>query len=300
MSRALPSSQSGGSNWPESATPQPGPTSLAKVSIVTPSLNQGRFIEDAIRSVLLQRHENLEYIVIDGGSTDGSVETIRRYERWLYWVSEPDGGQSDAINKGFARATGEILAWLNADDVYSPGAIATAASRLSGRRRSLLVGASVITFGPDSLEGSVDLRRPTWAEVLYEARSFPQPSVFWTRDLWDLAGPLSTDLYYAMDYELWVRMYPHVQEVIFLDDALSFARTHSRQKSIDGQFEAFDEHRARIALREARRRGQSAGAWLWRSILHDAALSWRKHDLSCLRFSGLKRSFVREAFRRGA
>jgi glycosyltransferase involved in cell wall biosynthesis len=100
-----------GSSWP-------------RVSIVTASLNQGRFIEETIRSVLLQGYPNLEYIVLDGGSSDNTVEIVKRYAAWLvHWVSEPDLGQSDAINKGFQRAKGEILAWLNADDIYCPRAV---------------------------------------------------------------------------------------------------------------------------------------------------------------------------------
>lgn len=95
-----------------------------RISIITPSFNQGEYIEETIRSVLLQEYPNLEYIVIDGGSTDNTVPIITKYERWLsYWVSEKDRGQTHAINKGFRRATGEILAWLNSDDVYAPGAL---------------------------------------------------------------------------------------------------------------------------------------------------------------------------------
>src|SRR5437773_6556922 len=102
-----------------------------RISVITPSFNQGQFLEETIRSVLLQGYPNLDYIIIDGGSTDGSVEVVKKYEPWLtYWVSEPDRGQSHAINKGWQRAHGDVLAWLNSDDTYNPDALRCAAEAL--------------------------------------------------------------------------------------------------------------------------------------------------------------------------
>lgn len=126
----LPPASSGEAGWPwtrespRRLETMPPPLAWPRISLITPSYNQGQFIEETIRSVLLQGYPNLEYIIIDGGSTDNSVEIIKKYDAWLtYWVSEPDGGQTAALNKGFARATGEIYAYLNSDDVYTPGCL---------------------------------------------------------------------------------------------------------------------------------------------------------------------------------
>lgn len=140
-----------------------------RITIVTPSLNQGQFIEETIRSVLLQGYPNLEYIIIDGGSTDGSVDIIRKYERWLaYWVSEPDNGQAHAINKGFQRATGDIGAYLNSDDYYQPGALAHVARTFLAHSWDVLLGQSDTAYSPHWRY----MRRSWW---LHKCRPFIFP-----------------------------------------------------------------------------------------------------------------------------
>ena len=278
---SLPERMSDGSPWP-------------KISIVTPSYNQGQFLEETIRSVLLQGYPNLEYIVMDGGSTDGSVDVIRKYESWLtYWESKPDRGQSHAINKGFERSTGDIMAWINSDDLYTPGTLGEVGESLKGSSSALLVGASIITDGPQILTGRLDRRQPRWKEVVYEFRSFPQPSVFWTRDLWRRVGSLDERLYFAMDYDLWLRMHPHLQYVCFTDKVLSYARSHSEQKSKETNDRLFTEQRVSVAMRAARLRGESPIIWLVRIWLRRFQSALRARNPSLLKGSIAHRAALR-------
>jgi glycosyltransferase involved in cell wall biosynthesis len=210
----LPAPPPGKTGWPwtEEARPLPdrmdGGRPWPRISIVTPSFNQCRFIEETIRSVLLQGYPDLEYIVIDGASADGSVAVIRKYESWLaYWASEPDRGQSDAINKGLQRATGEILAFINSDDTYCPGAFARAAEALADDPSIGLVYGNCYVID----ETSARLRKRTvrqlsLADLLGWSPSIPQPSVFIRREALECAGWFNTDLHYVMDYDMWLRI----------------------------------------------------------------------------------------------
>jgi glycosyltransferase involved in cell wall biosynthesis len=183
-------------------------TTLPLVSIVTPSFNQARFLEATIQSVLAQDYPNLEYIVVDGGSKDGSVEILRRYEsRLAYWCSEPDTGQTEAVNKGFARARGQVQAWLNSDDVYRPGAVAQAVEFLVSHPEVGMVygqadyiDASGATIGRFPA-APTDLRRLRRGYV-----HIPQQAAFFRASLWRLVAPLDPSFYFAMDYDLWVRI----------------------------------------------------------------------------------------------
>lgn len=177
------------------------------ISIVTPSYNQASFLEETIRSVLLQGYPNLEYVVIDGGSDDRSIEIIKRYERWLaHWVSEPDQGQSHAINKGFARATGQIFAWLNSDDVYEPRVLQQVATHLERNPECKLVYGNGCYVDLDGQKYD----RCDWIQP-FDRRHFLtfnfilQPAAFWRRSLWEQAGPLDVQYHYAMDWEWLIR-----------------------------------------------------------------------------------------------
>jgi glycosyltransferase involved in cell wall biosynthesis len=176
------------------------------LTVVTPSFNQAEFLEETIHSVLLQHYPNLEYIIMDGGSTDGSVDIIRKYESKLpSWVSEPDRGQSHAINKGWARATGDIIAYLNSDDYYLPGAIHASVRYLIDHPNIDVVYASVIHV--DERGREISRVRPLRFTVPRLVRScfIAQPSVFLRRSVYERLGPLNESIHHSFDYEYWLR-----------------------------------------------------------------------------------------------
>ena len=217
--------------------------SWPRVSIVTPSYNQAEFIEETIRSVLLQGYPNLEYIVIDGGSTDGSVDIIRRYEPWLeYWVSEADQGQSHAINKGWARSSGEIVAWLNSDDVYYPSAICSAVAALSRQREVAGVYSNAALI--DGNGDLIALKRPCvfdFGRLLWNLGSYiPQPTTFLRNLVLEEVGFLDEELQYSMDYELWLRIGMRFA-LGYVDETWAATRFHREAKTVTSQPEIWEQ-----------------------------------------------------------
>ena len=183
-------------------------SSLPLVSIVTPSFNQARYLESTVRSVLEQNYPNIEYIIVDGGSADGSVDIIRRYaDRLAWWVSEEDHGQTDAINKGFAHASGDILAWLNSDDTYEPHAIAEAVTFLRSQPEvGLVYGDANFIDRNGNIIGRFPATQTDYKRLRRGYVHIPQQASFWRADLWHKVGPLDPSFYFAMDYDLWVRL----------------------------------------------------------------------------------------------
>ena len=178
------------------------------VSIITPSYNQTQYLEETIRSVLDQDYQNLEYIIIDGGSDDGSVDIIQRYaDRLAFWASEKDQGQTDAINKGFARASGEILAWINSDDTYLPSAISEAVEFLGAHPQAGMVygDANLIDNNGDKI-GKFPAHQTDYKHLRRGYVHIPQQATFFRADLWQQVGPLDPSFYFAIDYDLWVRI----------------------------------------------------------------------------------------------
>ncbi len=239
----LPDPPADRSGWPwtaeETAAAGGGAQSSGawpRVSVVTPSFNQGRFIEQTIRSVLSQNYPNLEYIVIDGGSTDESVGVIRKYEKFLaHWESEPDRGQSHAINKGFARSTGEIMCWLNSDDYFLPGALRAVAETLAaGSGNFAAVGHCYVVFanGKPPVKGVGRYEGVERLLAYWKGYRMPQSSVFWRREVFERVGYLDEGQHYIMDFDYWVRIARHY-EFANIDRALSCATYHDAAKTGD-------------------------------------------------------------------
>ena len=231
---ALPSRMPSGRPWP-------------KISVITVTLNQGAFLEETLQSVLSQGYPNLEYIVIDGGSTDATPEILNRYRtRLTCCISEKDRGQSDAINKGFRQATGDILAWLNSDDCYLPGTLWRVAMAFDDYETDMVVGGCALRTGVNHQPVSVHHNAMPVGRVVtlplqrlldidgswQKGDFFYQPEVFWTHTLWNKSGgAVDEDLFYSMDYELWVRFALNSARVLHIPDALALFRMHENQKT---------------------------------------------------------------------
>lgn len=239
MLNQLPPAPKGKKGWPwTEESPvfsplMPSGKPWPKISIVTPSFNQGQFIEETIRSVLLQNYPNLEYVIIDGGSTDDSVEIIKKYEPWLtYWESEKDKGQSHAINKGFERCTGDISNWLCSDDIFLKDAFYNVVAVMKLGTPCWLIG-NALQIDENSkyiqhknIIDYFDLK----SFLCWPATAIPQTSVFWNNKLKELVGVLDESLNYTMDVDLWFRFYKK-QKPILINDFLSKFRLHKSSKT---------------------------------------------------------------------
>jgi len=218
-----------------------------KISIITPTLNQAEYLENIIISVLSQDYPNLEYIVIDGGSTDGSVDIINKYrDRITYSVSEPDRGQAHAINKGLAVSTGKILAFINSDDYYLAGAFRRAAEEYVNGNFDVISGRCnivnekgkimrVLQGGCHRLEDFMDF-------MYYAKHPITQPELFFSRSIFEKAGFFREDIYFAFDYEYWLRLAVNGASFSYPDQAFSCFRVHEKQKTFDNDVRINRDH----------------------------------------------------------
>ena len=202
------------------------------VSIVTPSFHQARYLEQTMRSVLEQDYPRIEYLVIDGASKDGSVDIIKKYEGKLaYWVSEKDTGQAEAINKGLSRATGEIVAWLNSDDYYLPGAVSSAVKIFEANPDVALVYGDMLAVDENGrTTNSMKYTQLSLADLLC-FQIIGQPSVFFRRDALQMAGLLDTAFHFLLDHHLWIRI-AQQGSILHVPQVWSAARYHAEAKNV--------------------------------------------------------------------
>ena len=205
---------------------------MTLVSIVTPSYNQSAFLEETILSVLQQEDVDIEHIIIDGGSTDGSLDIIKKYAgRLAWWVSERDSGQADAINKGLRRATGEYIAWLNSDDLYMPGAVAQADAALGSNPEVGFVFGDAITIDTQGRKLN-DLTFGDWGlEELMAFRIICQPAVFMRRSVLEKTDYLDTTYHYMLDHQLWLRL-ARIAPIQHIPSTWAAARHHPDAKNV--------------------------------------------------------------------
>jgi len=206
--------------------------SWPKISVITPSYNQGEYIEETIRSVLLQGYPNLEYIIIDGGSTDNTVEIIKKYEPWLsYWVSEKDEGQADAINKGFNIATGEVESYLNSDDLYLPGTLFKVAETFRNQQTKWVTAAC--NYFEDDIKNPISVNIPkqtSFKDYILLEQNNPQPSTFWLSSARKEVG-FDKDYFFCIDFAFFCKLIDRYGFPEICDDTWSAFRKHSEAKS---------------------------------------------------------------------
>jgi glycosyltransferase involved in cell wall biosynthesis len=236
---SLPPPPVGKSGWPwtiesaevaEDACPR---GQWPRISIVTPNYNYGSFLEETLRSVLLQRYPNLELIVIDGQSKDNSIEVIRKYEPWISrWVSEPDRGQADAINKGFSWVTGDVCNWLNSDDLLMPGALRVIGETFALSDLDWLSGGRLLKGQSGVL---AELQAPwvtQWPRYLIDVPDFPQETTFFSKRVWNLVGGIDQSYDCVFDVDFFHRMLRASQKGAFTRCALGAMNAHAAQKTL--------------------------------------------------------------------
>jgi glycosyltransferase involved in cell wall biosynthesis len=211
------------------------PTSPPLISVITPSLNQAHYLQQAIQSVQQQTYPHIEHIVIDGGSSDGTLQLLRQQPASLRWVTQPDTGQAQAINRGMRLARGSILAWLNADDIYLPHTAAQVARHFQAHpQHEVIFGHAHLMTASGCVIGRRNNVRPVTPEVLrQEDCAIVQPATFWRARVMEQYGLLDENLHYALDYEYWLRLSAHIP-LVHVPYVLAAERSHTEAKTVTG------------------------------------------------------------------
>ena len=233
-----------------------------KITVVTPSYQQARFLEDTLRSVIRQGYPNLEHIVMDGGSLDGSAEIIERYaDKLEYWTSQPDNGHTDALIKGFARSTGDIMCWLNSDDLWEPWTLKDVADFFRHHSDARVVYGDAMWIDIEGRPMKPKREHPFNEFIwLYDHNFIPQPSTFWRRDLYEEVGGLDPNFRISMDADLWIR-FAQVTKIHHVKRPWSRMRFYPEQK-----------------MQKLRRDGDVEDTAIRRRYLTDER-SWRRRKL---------------------
>ena len=261
------------------------------VSIVTPSFNTGRFIGDAVRSVLSQDYGNIEYIVMDGGSTDNTADVLRSYGPRVNWVSQKDGGQSDAINRGFAKAKGVIFGWLNSDDTYAPGAVTAAVEYLWSHPEvdAVYGDANFIDAKGNLIAPCVHVEPFDEKRLLHYTDFIVQPTVFFRRSAFEAVGGVDTSLHWCMDYDLWLKMVAAGHKFAYLQRHQADFRWLAENKTATGEWGRLREIEKVVA-----RYGQGKHGYL-RLEMVNLHLQEAKQKLKRLRLFGMTGSLINAA-----
>lgn len=222
--------------------PEPAPSKLPRVSLVTPSYNAGPYLRTAIESVLSQDYPHIEYLVMDGGSTDGTIALLREYGDRIRWVSARDDGQADAIARGFEQTSGTVLGWLNADDILGPGAVRTAVETfLAHPGAALVYGNADFIDAEERFIGPCTVVEPFSRQRLLDYGDYIiQPAAFFSRQAYNAAGGLDRSLHWAMDWDLWLRLV-RCGEAVYVEQPLASYRWLGSNKTAEGGFERLQE-----------------------------------------------------------
>jgi glycosyltransferase involved in cell wall biosynthesis len=232
--------------------------SFPKISVITPTYNQGQFIEETIISVVGQLYPNLEYIILDAGSTDNTVDIIKKYESYIsYWHSKKDNGQASAINEGFRRATGDILCWLNSDDTFLSGTLHYIAKQLNTQNKEFIFGNSYHQVEGTHHNSGSNVRRDASFRGLSCYDYIIQPASFWTRKLWEEVGELNEELTYVLDWDWFIRAKSVADRFSPTDRYMSVYRIHSQHKTGSKDNKRYEEFK-----------------WIYRKYLNELACEY--------------------------